>query len=148
MLSTRRPIDVVFMALAALLAALAVGQWRESDDFAEHALQVRSTVVSLRETKKQVLDAAAETYAKEEFTDQKGDVIRIELPDPYRSSAAPAPAVGSPLTVWYDPRPPHTARLARSGGRRGVSVLLALAAGALFAPAILRRSLSGSAGGG
>lgn len=148
MLSIRRPIDAVFVALAALLAALALVQWRDSDDFVEHALQVNATVVSLRENKKQVLDAAAETYAKVEFTVANGDVVRAELPDPFRSSAAPAPEEGSSLAIWYDPRTPQTARLSKGAGRQGSLVLFALAAGALFAPSILRRSLSGSAGGG
>lgn len=148
MLSSRRPIDAVFIAIGAMLAALAVVQWRDSDDFADHARQVTATVASLRETKKQLLDAAPETYAKVEFSTGAGDIVRTELPDPFRSSAAPPPAVGSSLTIWYDPREPATARLHRGAGREGVFVLLALAVGALFAPAILRRSLSGSAGGG
>ncbi len=148
MLSFRRPIDSVFVAVAALLGALAFGQWRRSSDFADHALQATANVVSLRETKKQILDAAPETYAKVEFTTDGGAIVRAELPDPFRSSAAPAPEEGSSLTIWYDPREPTTARLQRGAGREGVLVLLALAVGALFAPAILRRSLSGSAGGG
>ena len=64
------------------------------------------------------------------------------------TSAAPPPQEGSRLSIWYDPRSPQTARLARGAGRQGALVLMALAAGALFAPAILRRSLKGSAGGG
>lgn len=148
MLSFRRPIDAVFIAIGALLGALALVQWRDSDDFADNARQVTATVASLRETKKQVLDAAPETYAKVEFSTGGGDVVRTELPDPFRSSAAPPPSEGSALTIWYDPREPTTARLDRGAGREGVLVLLALAVGALFAPAILRRSLNGSAGGG
>ncbi len=148
MLSFRRPIDAFFIAIGALLGALAFVQWRDSGDFADHARQVTATVASLRETKKQILDAAPETYAKVEFSTGGGDIVRTELPDPFRSSGAPPPAVGSSLTIWYDQREPTTARLHRGAGREGVLVLLALAVGALFAPAILRRSLSGSAGGG
>ncbi|MGB0330898.1 MAG: hypothetical protein ACPGPE_03660 [Planctomycetota bacterium] len=148
MISFRRPIDSVFVAVAALLGALAFGQWRKSSDFADHALQATATVVSVRETKKQILDAAPEIYARVEFTTDGGDVVRAELPDPFRASAAPAPREASSLIIWYDPREPTTARLQRGAGREGVLVLLVLAVGALFAPAVLQRSLSGSAGGG
>ncbi len=148
MLSIRRPIDAVFVAVGALLGALGAVQWKNSGDFADHALQVTATVVQLRETKKQVLDAAPETYLKVEFTAAGGSIVRTELPDPFRSSAAPPPQEGSRLSIWYDPRSPQTARLARGAGGQGALVLMALAAGALFAPAILRRSLKGSAGGG
>ena len=68
MLSVRRPIDAVSIAVGALLGALGAVQWRESGDFADHALQVTATLVDSRETKKQVLDAAPETYLRVEFS--------------------------------------------------------------------------------
>ncbi len=148
MLSVRRPIDAVSIAVGALLGALGAVQWRESGDFADHALQVTATLVDSRETKKQVLDAAPETYLRVEFSAAGGDIVRTELPDPLQSSAGPPPEKGERISIWYDPRSPQTARLTRGAGRKGALVLLALAAGALFAPAILRRSLRGSGGGG
>lgn len=148
MLSFRRPIDALFMALAALLTALAAVQWKENGDFAVAARQVDATVLEHRETRKQVLDAAADVYVRVEFRTEAGDVVRTDLPDPFRAGGPPIPAVGSALPVWYDPRAPSTARLASDAGRDGALVLIALAVGALFAPAMLRRALRDGGGGG
>lgn len=148
MISPRQPIDAVFMATSAMLVVLAILQWTESDDFAEHARPTDAVVIELRTTRKQVLEADAETYARVEFETAAGEVVRTELPTPFRASGAAVPAEGSRLAVWYDPRSPRTARLGKGAAREGALVLLALAAGALFAPAILRRALRSPGAGG
>lgn len=138
----KRPMDLLAFGLAAALALLALLQWRGSARFAGGAETTTATVVELRRTKKTFLEGRADVFATVEFTPAGAEApTRAELPTPLRTLGLPDEGLeGTTLVVRYDPSNPRVVRFASSEDRSGALVLLALAVGALFVPAILRRS--------
>lgn len=155
MLKLKSPADVAATAFALALGLLAFGQLRASAAFTEGAVATTAKVTELRTQKRALLETQAEVFARVEFTPAEGDggLVETELPTPLDTLGVPEEtAVGSTVPILYDPANPTNARYGRDQGKAGALVLLALAVGALFIPAILRRStlahLAGGGGGG
>lgn len=145
----RSPFDVAALAFAMALGLLAFGQWRAAKDFAESSVPVTARVVEIREEKKSFMEGAPPSYAKVAFTTESGDDVATELPTPIARLGVAGVEVGTTLPVRYDARDPRRARYGTGTSAKGAYVLLALAAGALFVPMILRRSsLASQFGGG
>lgn len=134
--------DLLAIALAAALAALALLQWRGAARFAGDARTATATVVELRRTKKTFLEGRADVYATVEFRPEGAEgSVRAELPTPLRTlGLADEGLEGTSVVVQYDPSDPRRVRFGASDAPSGALVLVALALGALFVPAILRRS--------
>ncbi len=136
------PANVAAAAFSVALGLLAFSQYRASTAFADGAVEAIATVVELRTEKRAILDAQAETFAQVEFapggTDQS---VTSELPTPIESLGLQEDtAVGATVPILYDPKNPQSVRYGRERGTEGALILLGLAIGALFVPAILRRS--------
>lgn len=140
MLSFSRPIDLLAIALAAVLTGLGVVQLRASSAFSGAAERVTANVVSVESSKRGLLDGQLDTYATVEF-EVDGRTVRSRVAEPLeRIGVDPESAVGEALPVLYDPAQPSQVRHRATSGRDAAFVLFALALGALLAPAALRRT--------
>ena len=149
MLSLKRPIDIVAIGFATVLALIAFVQWRESRSFVAGAVETTARVVEIRTEKKVLLDAQASKFATVEYTAGSDAVLRQELPTALRTLGLEEEGlVGRTIPIRYDPSEPRRIRYGESQGGEGALVLLALAIGALFVPWALRNSVLGRAGGG
>ncbi|MFT7074273.1 MAG: hypothetical protein ACJA0P_000272 [Planctomycetota bacterium] len=143
MLKLKSPTDVAAAAFAIALGLLALGQLRASAAFTADAIPTNATITDLRTDKRGLLESQADTFAQIEFEliAAPSSKIQTELPTPLHTlGLSPASAVGSTIPIVYDPKNPTSARYGKEHGKAGAFVLLALAIGALFVPAILRRS--------
>lgn len=143
-------LNLAGVALAAALGLLAFMQWRSSRAFSADAVALTGTVVELRTAKKAIFDADNDVFPTVEYRLEGDDSPRrAELATPLaKIGLEPERAVGSAVPLMVDPAAPGRPRHGRAQGRESALVLLALAFGALFAPAILRRSVMGRGGGG
>ncbi|MEM8714116.1 MAG: DUF3592 domain-containing protein [Planctomycetota bacterium] len=147
------PANVAAAAFATALGLLSVSQWRASQAFTADAITTQAKITELRTAKRGILDGSADTFAKVEFDNPgAGDPEQsysAELPTPIdQLGLDAATAVGSTITVRYDPTHPQSVRYGKSEGSEGAWILAALALGALFVPTILRRSALAQMGGG
>lgn len=147
------PANVAAAAFATALGLLALSQWRASQAFTADAVTTEAEITELRTAKRGILDGSADTFAKVVF-DNPGasdpeQSYSAELPTPIDQLGLDADtAVGSTVTIRYDPTHPQSVRYGRTRGSEGVWILAALAVGALFVPTILRRSALAQASGG
>lgn len=153
MLDPKRPLDLVAIAFAALLAGLAILQWREARTFGADSVTAQATVVELRTAKKQLLDARADVFATVEFTPEanageNAEAVRAELPTAIAQLGLEEEGlVGTLIGIRYDPTRPTHLRYGAARGDEGAYILALLALGALFAPFVLRRATLTESGG-
>jgi len=140
MLRLDRPLDLLAVALAAVLTGLGVVQLRSSSDFTGAAERVEATIVSVESSKRGLLDGQRSSYATVEF-EADGETVESRLAEPLeRIGVDPETAVGATVSVFRDPEQPAQVRFDATSGRDAAFVLFALALGALVAPAALRRT--------
>ena len=155
MLKLKSPADIAATAFALALGLLAFGQFRAAAAFTEEAVATNAKVIDLRTDRRGLLESQADTFPIIEFTPGGPDARKVEaeLPTPLRTLGLSAETVvGTTVPIRYDPMNPTSARFGQDQGKAGGFILLALAIGALFIPAILRRStlarLASGGGGG
>ena len=140
MLRLSRPLDLLAVALAAVLTGLGVVQLRSSAAFSGAAERVTATVVDVESSKRGLLDGQRDSYATVEF-EVDGETVESRLAEPLeRIGLDPEEAVGNRISVYRDPAQPAQVRFTATSGRDAALVLFALALGALVAPAALRRT--------
>lgn len=143
----RHPLDALGLLLAIGLALLGALQLRQSTGFTSRALPAQARITGVETPKRGLLDASADSIATVEFTID-GQVRSAQLAEPVESlGLAPGAAVGSEIPIRFDPETPARVHYGSRSGREAAYVLFALAAGALAAPALLRRVRVAPGGG-
>lgn len=147
MFDLKSPLDLLGIALAAVLLGLGVVQYQKSVAFDDAAVATEATVVDVETRKRGLLDGAATAIATVEF-EVDGRAQRSPMAEPLQHlGLSPTNAVGKVLSVRYDPSNPAEVHYGTQTGREGAKVLLLLALGALFAPFFLRRIVLAPGGG-